>query len=426
MPDPGDDAALRAEVERNYRWNFMANFMDLALYWFANSFVSGVTILPLYVERASGSRLLVGLVSAISQAGWYIPQLLTANYIERRSRRKPIAVNVGLFSERLPLWLLVASTFLLNPANPWPAMAVFFFGYTWSCLGSGAVAPAWQDLVARVIPADRRGRFFGLSNFMGSALGVGGALLSAYLLAQHPFPWGFAWCFILGAATNLVSWAFLTLVREPALCTTKEPVSLGTYFRRLPSILRKDRNFSAFLLNRVASGLGRMATGFLTVYAVGRWSLPDSVAGTFTMILLLSQTTAYLLLGFVADHKGHKVVLEWGALTAMLTMAFCLVAPSPPWFYLAFLGVGISIAADILSGTMIILEFTGTEDRPTYAGLANTTNGISIALGPLMGGGLATLVGYPALFLVAMAMALAAFTLVRFLVREPREVNGVR
>ncbi|MGQ9568976.1 MAG: MFS transporter, partial [Anaerolineae bacterium] len=154
MDECKDHEAIAALVERNYRWNFMANFMDLALFWFGNSFISGVTILPLFVERASGSRFLVGMVAALSQAGWYLPQLLTANYVERRPLRKPIAVNVGLFSERVPLWFLALSAFVLVPSRPGPALALFFVAYAWHVLGAGAIAPAWQDMVARVIPAD--------------------------------------------------------------------------------------------------------------------------------------------------------------------------------------------------------------------------------------------------------------------------------
>jgi len=420
MSEPYDEAALAAEVERNYRWNFMANFMDLALFWLGNSFISSVTVLPVFVERASGSHFLVGLVAAVGQAGWYLPQLFTASYVEQQPRRKFIVVNIGFFAERLPVWILAGSAFLLDPANPWPALLLFFVAYIWNSLGAGAIAPAWQDLLARVIPTDRRGRFFGLSNFAGSALGVGGAVVAASLLARHPFPRGFAWCFTLGAVSILVSWFFLSLVREPPISATKEPIPIQTYFRRLPSVLRADRNFSRFLLNRTLNGLGRMATGFVAVYAVGRWDLPVSVAGTFTMTLLLSQTTAYLLLGFVADRKGHKVVLEWGTLTAMLTLLFCLVVPSPTWFYLAFVGLGISTAADILSGLMIVLEFTGSEDRPTYVGLSNTTSGVFAALGPLLGGWLVSALGYSTLFVVAAAMMFAALAVLHWFVREPR------
>jgi MFS family permease len=58
-------------------------------------------------------------------------------------------------------------------------------------------------------------------------------------------------------------------------------------------------------------------------------------------------------------------------------------------------------------------------------GLANTTSGAFTALGPLLGGAIASLWGYPALFVVALAMMLIALGILRFLVQEPRKVEAL-
>ncbi|NLE75635.1 MAG: MFS transporter [Chloroflexi bacterium] len=412
--------ALEAEVQRHYHRNFLANFGDLSFFWFGNTFISSATILSLYVARASESAVLVGLVAAIGSAFWYLPQIVAANYTERYPRRKPIVIKIGFFAERLPIWLIALSAFLMDPTRPGPALALFFFAYSWHSLGAGTLGPAWQDLLARTIPTERRGSFFGLSNFTGSALGAGGATVAGLLLARFPFPQGFAWCFLIAAGTILVSWVCLAQVREPNYTTAKEPVSLGVYLRRLPAALRSDRNFSFFILNRAANGVGRMATGFFTVYAVTRWGLPDSAAGAFTVLLLLSQALSYLLLGFVADRWGHKVVLEFGTLLAVLALATCLAAPSVVVFYLVFVAWGINTAADTLSGLMITLEFTGPENRPTYVGLANTTTGIFSAVSPLVGGVLASVMGYRVVFVIAGVMMVMALGVLHWLVQEPR------
>ena len=408
------------EVERYFRRNVLANFMDLAWFWLGNSFVSATTILPLYVARAGGDAMLVGLVSAIGVAGWYLPQLIAANYVERGSRRKPFVVLGAFFLERLPVIILAASAFLIDPHNPWLLLTVFFMAYTWHSLGAGIVGTAWQDLLARTIPTERRGRFFGTASFAGSAMGAAGAALSVLILDRFPFPTGFAWCFTIAAAAMLVSWLFLLLLKEPSGGLAKPPVSLATYLKGLPDHLRRDRNFGRFLVNRAVNGLGRMATGFVAVYAVARWNLPDSSAGSFTVAMLLAQTVAYLLLGFLADRKGHKTVLEIGGLVAVLTFALCGLAPTSGWIYLVFAGLGIRAATDVLSGLMIVLEFTGTRDRPTYVGLANTTTGVFTAVAPILGGWLATQFGYPILFAVAAVVSALAFGLLRWRVDEPR------
>jgi hypothetical protein len=53
----GSDADIRAEVERNYRWNFAVNLIDNTCFWFGLSFVAATTVVPLYLNKLSDSPL---------------------------------------------------------------------------------------------------------------------------------------------------------------------------------------------------------------------------------------------------------------------------------------------------------------------------------------------------------------------------------
>jgi MFS family permease len=147
------DQELAAEVERHYRWNFAANLMDGASFWFGASFISSSTILPLFVSKLTTNPLPLGLLAVIAQSGWFLPQLFTANAVERLARRKPVIVNLGLFTERLPLWGLIVAA-MLATRSPLLAMTVFFVSYAGHAVGAGIVAPAWQELIARCFPVN--------------------------------------------------------------------------------------------------------------------------------------------------------------------------------------------------------------------------------------------------------------------------------
>ena len=315
-----DQAAYDRQVERDYRWNFIVNALDNTFFFFGMSFIAESTVIPVYVSHLTDSRMLIGLVSAVASAGWFLPQLLAANGTERLSRKKPLMVRGGLFIERLPLLLLAISAYLFAGSNAALALGLFFLFYSWHRIGSGALAPAWEDMIAKMIPLDRRGRFFGIANFGGSLLGIIGAQLTTIFLARYAFPHNFALCMAFAAAANFVSWSFLSLAREPVRPPSKEHISTLTYLRRLPGVLRSDRNFGRYLASRVLAGLGRMAMGFTTVYAVQRWDLPDHQVGVYTMILLVVQTAFNLLFGYLGDRKGHKRSLELGLLAWALSM----------------------------------------------------------------------------------------------------------
>lgn len=416
-----EEAACQVQVQRYFRWNFAVNTIEGAFYWLGMSFAASSTIIPLYVSHLTNSRLLIGLVAAIAGSGWSLPQLLTASYVERLPLKKRMVIDVGFFSERLPFLVMAASAFLLAARSASLALLMLFVTMAWSTLGAGLIALAWQDMVAKIIPPNYRGRLLGLANSLGNAAGVLGAALAALILARLPFPNNFALCMLLTFAGVMASWGVLSLVHEPPLHTRKPPISQREYLRQLPNVLHKDRSLAYYLASRVLAVCGKMGIGFLTVYAVQRWKLSDSQAGLYTTVLLVGQTVSNLAVGILADRYGHKRVLEADMLLSLLCMLVAAVASSPAWMYLVFAGIGVLTAGDILSGIVLPMEFAGPDERPTYMGLANTIPGLVAIVAPLIGGWIASWSSYTTLFVVAAIMSAASWATLHWSVRDPRK-----
>ena len=417
----GEDE-LAAEVERNYGWNFSVNLVDGATFWLGASFISSATILPLFVRRLTDSPLAICLLAVIAQASWFLPQIFTANFMERLARKKPVVVNLGLFLERLPLWVMVLAA-LIAGRSPLLALILFLGGYAWHGLGAGVVAVSWQDLIARCFPVERRGRFFGLAMFVGAGSSALGAGVSAWLLNTYPFPANFAYTFLIAAVFIFISWCALALTREPAQAVTAPRRSHREYLVSLPDLIRSDHNYRRFLIARALMALGGLGAGFVTVAAVDRWRIPDATAGIFTAALLIGQTMGNLLFGFLADRFGHKLSLVLGLLANVLGFAIAWLAPAPEWYYAAFALFGIASGAVVVSGILIVMEFSDAERRPTYVGIANTSVGIIGVVAPLLGAGLAS-IGYSWTFATSAAVSIAALGLMGWWVREPRGISG--
>ena len=415
---PATDEEANAFAERNYRWNFTANLLDGASFWFGASFASSSTIAPLFISKLTDSPLAIGLLAVVAQGGWFLPQLFTANAVERLSRKKPVVVNLGFFLERLPVWLLAPAA-LLASYSAGLALTVFLLGYAMHMIGAGVVATAWQDLLARCFPVEKRGRFLGITSFIGTGMGTIGAGLSAWLLATFPFPTNFAYTFLIAAAGITLSWVFLSLTREPVQPAQGERQNRRQFWEKVRGIMARDHNFRRFLLARFLLALAGMGQGFITVAAVQRWDVADSVVGGFTAALLLGQTTGNLIFGVLADRFGHKLSLELSGAAAMISFALAWLAPAPEWYYAVFFLFGLYLGAIIVSGILVVLEFSAPERRPTYVGLANTSVGVVGALAPLLGAAIAGL-SYPLLFAASAAASLMGFILMRWWVREPR------
>jgi len=415
------NATIEQQIARDYRWNFLVNTLDGASFGLGMSFFSSQILLPLFVSHFTDSPLAIGLISFLGWGGVLLPQLFMANAVERAPLKKFFPMTLGFFLERLPLFLLAPMVALLAIRQPALTLVLFFVLYTWHNLGAGVIIVGWQDMIAKVIPVEKRGRFFGISNFIGNGTGALGALAIPVILDRFVFPGGYVLSFGIAGALFFLSWVAVSLTREPAVRSSKPPVSQLAYLRSLPEVLRGDRNFRMYLLAQMLFSLQGMATGFLVVYAAQTWDLPDAEASGFMLALQLGLTLANLGFGFLADRRGHKLNLELCWLLSTLALALAVVAPSPWVFYAIFFLSGAASAGTFISGIAIVFEFTDAENRPTYIGLANTIPGIIVALAPLLGGALAGALSYRVMFALAALAGAASWVLLRGAVREPRK-----
>ena len=422
--DIASDVVIQEHLKRNYRWNFLVNTMDGASFGFGMSFFSSTIILPLFVSHFTHSPLTIGLISFLGWGGIFLPQLFTANAVERAPRKKFFPVTLGFFLERLPILLLAPAVYFLAIRQPILTLVIFFVLYTWQNVGAGVILVGWQDMIAKIIPVEKRGQFFGISNFIGNGTGILGALVVPVLLEKFTFPLGYVFTFAVAGGMFLLSWVFLSLTREPAVKSSKPPLSQSNYFRSLPEVLRRDRNFRMYLLAQIIFALSGMATGFLVVYSAQTWNLPDAVASGFMVTLQIGLTLAFLVFGFLSDRKGHKLNLEICMALSALLLVLAIIAPSPWWFFPIFFLRGAVNAGTFVSGISIVYEFTEAENRPTYIGLANTIPGIVVSVAPLIGGWLAGAVSYRAMFLLSAVIGAASWVLLRFAVREPRKMKS--
>jgi len=168
-----------------------------------------------------------------------------------------------------------------------------------------------------------------------------------------------------------------------------------------------------------------MGMAFVTAAAISKWDVSGGTVGNYTVALLAGQSASNLIFGLLADRKGHKLSLVLGGLAAASGYVIAGLAAMPMLYYLVFVLLGIYFSSTFVSGLMIVLEFTGPEQRPTYVGITNSIIGAINVVIPLLGGWLAT-VSYTYLFAFSAAAGLLGVLLMSFWVADPRHAaeNG--
>ena len=408
--------------EQELRHNFTANVTDGAFFGFAIGIASFVTVIPLFAATLTDSTLLIGLATSIHMVGWQLPQLLTANRVAKLRRYKPMVVFMTLH-ERLPFFGLAIVAALVPVIGREFALVLTFAMLIWQGLGGGFTATAWQSMIAKIMPPNLRGTFYGTQSAFANLLSSGGAVLAGVILGERGSPPEFTLCFFVAGLAMMLSLGFLAWTRE----AESNIVQVATqtqrdYWKELLRIVKQDDNFRWFIAARMLSQVAAVALSFYTIYAVRIYNMDDRTVGIMTGVLLLAQTVANPLLGWLGDRSSHRVMFALSSLVAMMSALLAIIVPDASWFYIVFALAG-AANAGLWTITMALTAEFGTEvTRPYYIGLANTLVAPVTIFAPIVGGWLADTSGFPATFLFAAAGGLGTAILLIFGLREPRAV----
>jgi MFS family permease len=409
---------METEIRKNYHYNFLVNMLDGAYFGLGMGFGSFGTIVTLFVSQLTHSAILIGLIPAIHAVGWQLPQLFTAGWVSRQRRLKPMVLWLTT-QERIPFLGLAAIAWFLPGLGAPVALALTFFMLIWQGMGAGITANAWQTLIAKIVPPDSRGAFFGTQSALANILMSVGAVLSGYLLARVDYSVNYAVCFLLTFLFLVFSFISLAIA-EKIIQQEKH-----AFWRESIEILRRDRNFDMFLIVRVISLSATMAFSFYILYVLREFNITTITAGYLTAALTIASTAANAIMGWTGDRLGHKSMLVVGALALTLSAFLAWAAPSFGWFYLVVALAGFANAAIWTVSMTMTVAFGTDEQRPIYIGLSNTLTAPATIFAPIIGGWIADAAGFHATFITSAVLGAATVFILLVFMRDPRPVRQV-
>lgn len=418
------------------RWNFAIIVLDASCFFAGFAFLDTVAVLPVLVSELGGSRVVIGLMTALQRAGWLIPQLLAASFVLHRPRKKPFVLYPCMIS-RIPFLVLMVA-FL----SPWGARhpglllwllvgcySVFFFG-------DGLSGVPWHDIIGRTIPPTMRGRFFGSMQFLGGLLAVGAGAVVRRVLADPsvPFPGNYGVLFIYLCAGMVLSTIFLALIREPPGPTVEEAQPLPRLLRAIPCTLRVHSRLRRLIVGQVLCGLAGLAVPFYAVYGHTRLHLPVSSAGLFIWAGTAGSVGASILWAYLCDRFGSTAAIRAVARLMLLVPVAALLVPPlasimgarqalAQLYALVFFINGATWGGMWIGFTNYVLEISPPDIRPLFLGLQSTLSAPTVAM-PVIGGWLLTYLQFETLFAIVAVTGLISVIYVQRLPEPRRQAQG--
>jgi MFS family permease len=290
-------------------------------------------------------------------------------------------------------------------------------------LFTGAQRVAFQLLLGKVIPVHMRGRLQAWRNVTGGIIAAGLAYFAGKFLVESNYLGnGYGSTFLLAfVLTSLGLTALRVLMREPEPPTVRPQMAMKERLQEFPQLLRATPGLSHFLVAQTFAVAGRIATPFYILYASKSITLNGANVGLLSVAYLGADTVANLVWGYTGDKIGFRAILIsalciWCGSTLML-----LHSTGFAGFFIAFCGLGAAQSGYLMSVTTMVLEFGSRDDMAMRLALSTTAEGIMAASGPLLGGVMASALGYTALFSTSIGCQLVALCLVIWFVEEPRK-----
>ncbi len=409
------------------RRNFALGVTNGAFFGFVDAVVSPYLVLPLFITGLGGSPILVGLLPAIYNGGWFLPQFLISHRLQRMPRKLGVYTTAGIV--RIFCWIaFTIATFLIANSNPVLLLLTFFILFATYSLAAGFAGSPFLDVVAKTIPINRRGSFFSKRDLFGAVCGIaGGYVVNLFLHPSFtaPFPLNFGFIFAIACFAVIVGVFSFSFVIEPAETSSVRDVTFREQVHSAKHLLRDNCVYRRFLLTRIVIAVSDIASPFYAIYATTVLKVPAETVGAYIAIATASSLFTNPIWGRISDRRGNRVLFIGASIallaTPLIALAFGFLPSGPSLalpFGLIFAFAGAARTAVNICAPSYLLEIAPASERPLYLGVTNSILGIATFL-PVLGGILVDLAGFSSVILLALIFSGLAVWLAAGLA-EPR------
>jgi MFS family permease len=381
------------------RRNFIGGLWHGAFLALGVSLTQPTTVISAFVADLTGSTVWVGGLSTVLIMAAALPQLFVARWIEHRPRKLPYlltAIYLRVISWGILAWLI----YTIGAEQPitlaWALVVMLAIFYA----GGGLGNIPYTDIIGKIIPAKRRGSFFGGKEALAGPLAVGAALAARQILANVVYPNNYALLFGLASLGLAIASLGFWVMREPTtLVHEKRSLPWRDYWQQ---IQKTSQRLKTLIVIELLTGFSLMVLPFYVVYAREQVGAPTEAIGWFLLAQVLGGVVANLLWARLVDRSGSRRMLIFCAITSTLTPLLAIGLAPLGWtaLTLVFFLAGATFNGRKVGFQSALLELAPAAERPTYAGL-NAVLILPLAFLPLLAGLFLQQWSYIMLFVIA-------------------------
>ncbi|ODR97222.1 hypothetical protein AUC70_13285 [Methyloceanibacter stevinii] len=383
----------------------------------ANELTSVGLVLPFLYTTIGAPIFFAGLIVPLNTLAKRISQIFAARFVGTARSNTPI-IELATLTMAASI-VLIGLTF--SAISPWWAVPIFLAVAAILGAAAGINGLAFQDLIGRALPKERRSRLLFIQSSIAGiivvlvAYGAQQVLQPSTSLAAHQ---ELIW---LGVGLYVLAAVVVLAVREPPKTSMAVDTGSGGMVSELAGNFRIAFAlpwFGKFLVARALYLSIELAIPFFSIHAATFHG--DSISGLNTLVI--AANIGIFLGGFlwarIGRHSVERIMvlasfLACGAGLMALGIEFGAVPPTLFCYALVFVAIALGAQGVKNGRTLYLLGRAKEHERPYCIAVANVTTGVvAVALGALLGA-LAGLKGvaWPIGALMVLNIAAAIYTL---------------
>lgn len=413
--------ASNLQVKQNFNRNYLLHGLEGGLYMGGMTFVSAETVLPRLVEFLNGPAWLISLMPVVLGLGFSLPPVFNAHRVEKLNQVKPFIMATGFF-QRLP-YLLVGIVLLLAVGKaPLLALLAIFLAPFLAGLAGGFGMTAWQELIIKTIPDNRRASLFAIRLILTASFGIAAGGVITRILNEYPGIKGYGFLYLISFGFMMLSYLAFSFVRETPCSpfSTKHIVSLKQNLREMPGLIRKNRRFQSYLATLAAMNGLYVMLPFLTIHALRVLNQPDSFMGILVTTQMIGGITGNIFTGYLGDRFGGKTSMILSRILFIITCFWAAFSHDYLSFIIIFFLFGVAFYGNSVATATFNLEIFPPARRITYQAMVALSGAFSIVILSQLGGFIwSTTLSFPLLSGVSIFF-LGLSTVMLLKIPEPR------
>ncbi len=368
------------------------------------SFYLLLSALPAHLLAAGADPLVPGLVTGGAMLAGVLSEIGATGFMARIGVRRTFALGAAALGSSALLVLIDGPVALIA------CCAIRGLGFGLTVVASGTI-------LMGLVPPERRGEGVGVFGFVASAPAITALPVGVWAADR----WGIGVVGIAAAASALIAIA-------PALwrSSTSAPASFRAPQHAASGLgLRKAARQGHLVRPALVFAASTIAAGVVVTFLP---ALSASLAAPGLFLQALTAAVSRWQSGRLGDRVGHARMLPYALLVSAAGLALSLLPqPGALLFGMALFGVGFGA---VQTATLSLMaDRVPPDGHGAVSAMWNLAYDLGYAAGPLAGGAVAVVLGYPAAFAIVSVVVLLALPVVgydRAVTRRGRAVRASR